>query len=213
VDRVPIRLFVISAHPLYADGLASVLSGAGVEIVGTSSPDANAAWRSVHMDVTLVDLQAELGPDDVQTIAAGQPHAKVVALGPDASPERMAEFISAGAVAYLPNRSAVEDTVAAIRQVTRIPGFALMPLAAFEQRPTSIEADAMGLTRRELEIVSLLTRGLSNQELARMLWVTEQTVKFHLSNIYRKLDVRNRTEATAWAAAHGLADSTVESAA
>jgi DNA-binding CsgD family transcriptional regulator len=61
-----------------------------------------------------------------------------------------------------------------------------------------------GLTRREYEILQLVAEGHSNAQLARMLWVTEQTVKFHLSNIYRKLDVANRTEASRWAQVHGL---------
>ena len=64
--------------------------------------------------------------------------------------------------------------------------------------------DQPGLTKRELEILQLVAEGHSNGELARMLWVTEQTVKFHLSNIYRKLDVANRTEASRWAQLHGL---------
>jgi DNA-binding CsgD family transcriptional regulator len=71
-------------------------------------------------------------------------------------------------------------------------------LAAVERSP--------GLTRRELEILRLVAEGHSNAQLARMLWVTEQTVKFHLSNIYRKLDVANRTEASRWAQVHGLLD-------
>jgi DNA-binding CsgD family transcriptional regulator len=61
-----------------------------------------------------------------------------------------------------------------------------------------------GLTRRELEILRLVSEGHSNAELARQLWVTEQTIKFHLSNIYRKLDVANRTEASRWAQLNGL---------
>ena len=60
------------------------------------------------------------------------------------------------------------------------------------------------LTKREREILQLVAEGHSNSQLARMLWVTEQTVKFHLSNIYRKLDVANRTEASRWAQLHGL---------
>ena len=60
------------------------------------------------------------------------------------------------------------------------------------------------LTRRELEILQLVAEGFSNSQLAKMLWVTEQTVKFHLSNIYRKLDVANRTEASRWAQLNGL---------
>jgi DNA-binding CsgD family transcriptional regulator len=64
--------------------------------------------------------------------------------------------------------------------------------------------DVPELTKRELEILRLVSEGHSNSQLAKMLWVTEQTVKFHLSNIYRKLDVANRTEASRWAQVHGV---------
>ena len=66
------------------------------------------------------------------------------------------------------------------------------------------EADDAGLTPREREILRLVAEGGTNVEVARKLWVTEQTVKFHLSNVYRKLNVSNRTEAGRWAHAHGL---------
>jgi DNA-binding NarL/FixJ family response regulator len=66
------------------------------------------------------------------------------------------------------------------------------------------DSKVLGLTRRESEILGLVAEGYSNAQLARMLWVTEQTVKFHLSNIYRKLHVANRTEASRWAQVHGL---------
>jgi DNA-binding NarL/FixJ family response regulator len=70
--------------------------------------------------------------------------------------------------------------------------------------------DVSGLTKREVEILQLVAEGHSNSQLAKMLWVTEQTVKFHLSNIYRKLDVSNRTEASRWAQLHGLLPATPE---
>jgi DNA-binding CsgD family transcriptional regulator len=63
---------------------------------------------------------------------------------------------------------------------------------------------AAGLNRRELEILRLVAEGRSNQEMAWILWVTEQTIKFHLANTYRKLGVRNRVEASHWAIARGL---------
>ena len=69
--------------------------------------------------------------------------------------------------------------------------------------PLEMESTA-DLTRREVEILRLVAEGHSNAQLARMLWVTEQTVKFHLSNVYRKLDVSNRTEASRWAQLNGL---------
>jgi len=65
-------------------------------------------------------------------------------------------------------------------------------------------ADAAGLTEREVTLVRALARGLSNKQISQELWITEQTVKFHLSNIYRKLDVHNRTGAMRWAHENGL---------
>lgn len=65
-----------------------------------------------------------------------------------------------------------------------------------------------GLTRREIEVLRLVALGWTNRTVARKLWVTDETVKFHLSNIYRKLGVANRTEASRWAAERGLAERT-----
>ena len=73
-----------------------------------------------------------------------------------------------------------------------------------------VEADsarAAGLTERERSILEALAKGKSNDEIAKELWVTQQTVKFHLTNIYRKLGAKNRTQATRIAQQHGLVDS------
>ena len=75
-------------------------------------------------------------------------------------------------------------------------------------RPPKPEAVDLGLTARELEILGLVAEGASNSSIARQLWVTEQTVKFHLSNVYRKLGVANRTEASHRAHVNGLLDAT-----
>ena len=72
-----------------------------------------------------------------------------------------------------------------------------------------LHAAALGLTERELTILGALARGLSNDEIAKEFWVAPQTVKFHLSNIYRKLGVKNRTEATRIAYQHGLVESPI----
>jgi DNA-binding NarL/FixJ family response regulator len=72
-------------------------------------------------------------------------------------------------------------------------------------------AKSLGLTERELTILGALARGLSNDEIAKEFWVAPQTVKFHLTNIYRKLGVKNRTEATRLAYQHGLVESPIYS--
>ena len=112
--------------------------------------------------------------------------------------------LAAGAVAYVIKTAHPDDLRSAIRQAfahsVYLPGS--RPAAAQAARVAT--EDLPDLTRRELEILQLVAEGHSNTQLAKMLWVTEQTVKFHLSNVYRKLDVANRTEASRWAQLHGL---------
>jgi DNA-binding CsgD family transcriptional regulator len=74
-----------------------------------------------------------------------------------------------------------------------------------DQRPAPAESRLLPkLTRRELEILQLVSEGRSNRQVAELLWVTDQTVKFHLANIYRKLGVRSRFDASRWAQEHGV---------
>jgi two-component system, NarL family, response regulator DegU len=110
---------------------------------------------------------------------------------------------AAGAAAFVLKSAPPEDLLSAIRQVFDpsifLPAWRPAPLREQLERARSV-----GLTRRELEILLLVAEGHSNAELASLLWVTKQTIKFHLSNIYRKLEVSNRTEAARWAQAHGI---------
>jgi DNA-binding NarL/FixJ family response regulator len=115
--------------------------------------------------------------------------------------------LAAGASAYVVKTAHPDDVASAVRQAFDHSVF--MSVAIPAPKPTAADAPGRverpgGLTRREVEILKLVAEGHSNAQLARMLWVTEQTVKFHLSNIYRKLDVANRTEASRWAQRNGL---------
>lgn len=82
-----------------------------------------------------------------------------------------------------------------------------------EGEPHAVAAECRSLTTRELEVLQLVAGGSTNGEIARQLWVTEQTVKFHLSNVYRKLDVGNRTQASHYAHMNGLVSASPELAA
>jgi DNA-binding NarL/FixJ family response regulator len=115
---------------------------------------------------------------------------------------QIAAAFSAGAAAVVLDTARADDIAAAIRQMFE-PSIYLANANSSELEPPTLIAPT-GLTPRELEILRLVAEGHSNSQLAKMLWVTEQTVKFHLSNIYRKLDVSNRTEASRWAQLHGL---------
>jgi DNA-binding CsgD family transcriptional regulator len=94
-----------------------------------------------------------------------------------------------------------------LEQAPRVPTLTLVPAPASAGRPTRRRRRGPGgLTRRELEVLRLVSGGATNRAVAATLWVTDQTVKFHLSNVYRKLGVRNRFEAARWAWENGLLD-------
>jgi DNA-binding NarL/FixJ family response regulator len=204
-------------HPLWVDALEPVLRGIGVEVVGTATTRdrALALVADKQPDLFVAEISCREG------IAAGlaslrqarerSSRSKVIVLSSSASTHDIDGAFAAGATAYIVKTAHPEDIASTIRQTfgssvffaqptpTRAPEAQSKPALAAVAPPAS-----PGLTRRETEILRLVGEGHSNGQLARMLWVTEQTVKFHLSNIYRKLDVRNRTEASRWAQLHGL---------
>jgi DNA-binding NarL/FixJ family response regulator len=148
---------------------------------------------------------------DVELIGRARalaPGLKVVVFTADGDPDRVEASLRAGADAYVLETADAQDLLCALRQVFSQSIF--LPAAGSVARlaPVVRVVPAHGLTRRELEILRLVAEGHSNAQLARMLWVTEQTVKFHLSNIYRKLAVGNRTEAARWAQVNGVLDRT-----
>jgi DNA-binding NarL/FixJ family response regulator len=120
-----------------------------------------------------------------------------------------------GAAVFCVKTAEPDDLASAIRQSFENSVYFANSYRTAEPEPAApTYADvSAGLTRRELEILQLVAEGHSNSQLARMLWVTEQTVKFHLSNIYRKLNVANRTEASRWAQLNGLLPAVPQSAA
>src|SRR5438046_2232395 len=111
--------------------------------------------------------------------------------------------LQAGAVAYVVKSVHPDDLATTIRQVFEHSVY-LPPAASSNTVAMTRPRDRTPLTRRETEILQLTAEGYSNAQMAKMLWVTEQTIKFHLSNIYRKLDVANRTEASRWAQLNGM---------
>jgi DNA-binding NarL/FixJ family response regulator len=207
------RVLVVANHPgiVYAfrrvlrqtPGFALVGYVAGHAPVGAIVADARAA-------VVLVD---DLGApaEAVKRIAEVHetaPSAKVVLLVPDTGMAWIEDAVRAGAHAVL---SKTVDPVCAgtlLREIVR--GTVFHCLADTRVRvgvgaPVAVaEHQALGLTQRELELLRLVASGATNSRLASQLFVTEQTVKFHLSNIYRKLGVANRTQASRFAYAHGL---------
>ena len=206
-------------HPLWIEAVESVLGSIDVRVVG-KAPGTDEALELVESnrpDLLITETHsANTGISGISLIrSAGQkvPSLRTVVLGASQDPSDIDAAFEAGAIAYILKTAHPADVAATIRQTFDHSVFLakthLAPASA-DSAPAAVAEDdaAAGLTRREREILALMSEGHSNRELARMMWVTEQTVKFHLSNIYRKLDVSNRTEASRWAHKHSLVGAT-----
>ena len=186
-------------HPLWLEGLGRLMIKLGIEVVGTSTmPEAAAALVREHRP----DLLVTDGVAFVAEARKSAPSLRTVVVSSTASTDEVDAAFAAGASAYVLKTAHPDDMVTAVRQtfehsIYTAPTLTVAPLA-------DAIPDSGDLTRREVEILRLVAEGRSNSQVARLLWVTEQTVKFHLSNVYRKLDVANRTEASRWAHSHGL---------
>jgi DNA-binding NarL/FixJ family response regulator len=216
---------ILDPQPLWLEAVQGVLHKLGFQVVGkaTDPADAYSLVEERSPDVVVAEVAGESDEYDGLSFLARvrdrSPDTRVVVLSVDHRLEVVDATIAAGAVAYVIKSVHPDDLASAIRQVfDHSIYFAYSSPARVETNATangngSLNGDAPhptapaerhGLTRRELEILRLVSEGHSNAELARQLWVTEQTIKFHLSNIYRKLDVANRTEASRWAQLNGL---------
>jgi len=201
---------LVDQHPLWLDTVAQVVGRINVEVVGkaTSSTGVLGTLDDQRPDLLITGIKMNDGEADgitlIRQARERYPDMKAIVLSMYEDAQHIEAAFAAGAVAYVLKTAHPDDLTSAIRQAfdhsIYLAGVRPAPVAA----PPAVEDDSPGLTRRELEILRLVAEGHSNAELARMLWVTEQTVKFHLSNIYRKLNVANRTEASRWAQLRGM---------
>ena len=211
----PLDAVVLDPHPIWLDAIEMVLERIGAKVVlkTSSSGDALEAIERLQPQLLILELDSQPGEADgfevmrrAKTLA---PALRSIVLSAHHDTAHIDAALAAGAAAYVVKTAHPDDVASAVRQAfdhsvylaggPRPIGGVQAPTAS----PLTAEIPA-GLTRRELEILRLVAEGHSNSQLARMLWVTEQTVKFHLSNIYRKLGVSNRTEASRWAQLNGL---------
>jgi NarL family two-component system response regulator LiaR len=201
----------LDRHPLWLEALDGLLTKAEVFVVGktTSASEAFELVASLRPTVFVAEYGAlEASGDGLATLARVAELGMgihTVVLSDAEDPRRIEAAFAAGASVYCVKTAEADDLAAAIRQAFQSSVYFAnghtSPAAPVDATPPE---DEPGLTKREVEILRLVAEGHSNSQLAKMLWVTEQTVKFHLSNIYRKLEVANRTEASRWAHLHGL---------
>ena len=201
---------VLDKHPVWVDALNNLLGAVGVEVVGrgTGTDETITLVAELRPDLVVAGLEVS-DPDQVgfvRRVKLEHPGLKTVILADTTDPSVIEAVFAAGASVYCVKTAETDDLAWAIRQALEQSVYIAQAHQEFSSVPMQApdQVVAHELTRRELEILRLVADGHSNGHLAKMLWVTEQTVKFHLSNIYRKLHVANRTEASRWAQLNGL---------
>lgn len=204
---------VLDPHPIWLDAVEMVLAriGATVIVKTSSATEALATIERAQPRLLTLELDASPGePDGFEVMRRARtlaPNLRAIVLSTHHDTAHIDAALAAGAAAYVVKTAHPDDVASAVRQAFDHSVYLAggpRPVAAPAGGGPSRSESPGGLTRRELEILRLVAEGHSNSQLARMLWVTEQTVKFHLSNIYRKLGVSNRTEASRWAQLNGL---------
>ena len=203
-----LKVLLADDHPLMIAGIRRALEADGdVEVVGEASSGAQVLPLVGHTSPDLVLLDLRLPEMDgftlLERIRERHPKIKVAVLSVVSEPADITRALELGACAYIVKSIDTSDLAAAIRQAVSGTFYCIGPLA-----PTTAEREAngAGLSGREVEILQGVARGLANRAIARELWLSDQTVKFHLHNIYRKLEVGNRTQAAKYAFDHGLAE-------
>jgi DNA-binding NarL/FixJ family response regulator len=203
----PIRLFLADDHGLVLQAIRLALDPhQEIEIVGqaTSGSEVLPRVAETRPDLVMLDIRMP-GLDGLQVLDRLQeqyPETKVVMLSGVDDPQLAAEALRRGAKAFLGKSIDPADMAPILRQVFE----GTLVTETFGGGPGFAEraADELGLTGREREILEQVAAGRPNKQIAGELWLSEQTIKYHLTNVYRKLGVGSRTEAARFAYEHGL---------
>jgi len=201
-----IRVVMIDDHPIVRSGIRMLLERAGDIIVVGEADSGNEAVKMVQdLQPHVLLLDMEMPGKDGLTVArelkAAALDVRVLALSAHDDEEYIMNLLQIGAAGYLTKEEALDTIVDAVRGVARgEEGWLSRRAAARITTATRKEPNKLiDLTDREEEVVKLLADGHTNNEIADLLSVTERTVRFHLRNIYDKLDVNSRAAAISWA--------------
>jgi two-component system NarL family response regulator len=220
VDEL-IRVVIADDHALFRRGLELVLGGeADIEVVGEAEDGIGAVEQATGLnpDVVLLDVRmpGATGIEAARRIRGAMPSVKILMLTVSEEEDDLFASIRAGANAYLLKEVAIEEVPDAVRAVFRgnslvSPSMASKLFAEFNVLSRRVEdqhGNAPRLTDRELEVLRLVAKGMSNREIAAELVIAENTVKNHIRNILEKLQLRSRMEAAMYAVREKLVDAT-----
>ncbi len=207
VARTPmpsgIRLLVVDDHPIFRAGLCEELAGGaeGIIIVGEAE-DGEKAYEMVaahHPDVVLIDCNMPVlrGLEATQKIMKDFPETKLIVFSATAEIDRVRKVLQAGANGYLLKTASTAELRRAIVTVLGgatviTPSIALDPDSPDFETPVE---NSFGLTKREIQILELAARGVTNKQIGEQLNLSNRTIEVHMHNIFMKLGVSSRTEA------------------
>ena len=213
MDTAAIRVLIVDDHAIVRKGIRALLAEFGdIEVVGEANDGQEAIDQAgvLNPDVILMDLVMP-GVDGIEAtrrITTAEVGPRILVLTSFAGDDKVFPAIKAGALGYLLKDSEPAHLVEAIQQVHRgepslQPSIAKKVLKEL-RRPSARPPTPDPLTDRELEVLSLVAKGLSNPEIAQRLVITEATVRTHVSNILSKLHLANRVQATLYALQEGI---------
>ncbi|ADB31439.1 two component transcriptional regulator, LuxR family [Kribbella flavida DSM 17836] len=208
-----VRVVVADDQQVVREGLVALLGLIdGVEVVGAAADGAEAVQLVAehNVDVVLMDLKMPVldGVQATARLTADNPEAAVLVLTTYADDASIAQALRAGARGYLTKDAGRVEIGAALRataagQSTFDPEVARRLVAGLSPAPAGSKD---GLTARETEVLRLIAQGLSNGEIAGLLFIGEATVKTHINNTFAKIGARHRAEAVRYAYRHGIAE-------
>jgi DNA-binding NarL/FixJ family response regulator len=205
--REKIRVLIADDHPVVCRGLAAIIkTEPGMSVVGQASNGQQAVETFLRLepDVTLMDLRMPLlsGVEAIRTIRKTHAGARFIVLTTYQGDEDIHQALKAGAQSYLLKGMSDDELLGAIRKVHA--GLRFLPRLvrdSLANRPPNSE-----LTDRELQILNLIVKGMSNREIAAALGITEATVKWHVNILLSRLNVSDRTQAAVAALHRGIVE-------
>ena len=215
--RAPVRVIIADDHPVVRIGVRNVLAAHGYfAVVGEAENGIQSVAQvaELHPDILLLDVQMPntTGFDTIRKTIAAAPETRVVLLTGAIQAEELADAFNAGARGIVLKSALTEQIASALiavmegffwahgRRIDHLAGV----LAELRAQVRKENTDKFNLTRRELEVVGLIVKGLSNREIAKQFNLSEETVKRHLSNTFDKLGISTRLELAIFAIAHKL---------
>jgi len=209
------KLLLVDDHQLFMEGLQYLLETYGVEVVGTAE-DGREAFEKARVlkpDTILMDIKMPglSGLDALKLIKAEMPDIKVVMLTTSEEDDDLFYAVKCGASGYLLKNTNAKELVGILSDIekgeaTFSPELAAKLLKEFRSRDTGKTIQNEELTKRQLEVLELVSKGIIYKEVGEKLGLSERTVKYHMGKILEELHLENRAQVIAYAARIGLVD-------